>query len=266
MSLARYGIKNGMKVPVEDVTSAAIRQLDPFSVRALGRSGFLRIAEKITSGEKLNRADISRLLQNAGFPVLMKLVSINSVTPKQCTLLLRDKSCDFPEEISVSGQVRFSETSCEELWIKGIRRIEVPFDSTLVNELRSFGFNLDLVSNFDADATFECVLREFEKLLDVLEEGEGILSWMPVMTKASRTYTLQGARDFQLLRCAAIGRLLSGDALSIRLALPNLSADAANLANYAGVECLVSDSPEGKVGEYIFVKKYQAANLSKNIQ
>lgn len=263
MSLARFGIRNGLKVPVEEVTSSGINRLDPFSIRALGRSGFLRIAEKISNQERPNRGDVERLLKHAGFPVLMKLVSLSADNHTVCDLLLRDTSVDFSETIPVTGEIRLSETSCEDLWIQGLRRLEVSFESTLVSELRSFGFNLDLVSNFDSDARFESVLREFEKLIDIIDEGEGIVSWMPMMTNASQTYTLQGARDFQLLRCAAIGRVLCGKVLSIRLALPNLSTDAISLAPYSGVSELVSDSPDVRVGGYVFVKKYQTANSQK---
>lgn len=94
MGLARYGIVNGIRVPLEQFAQLGhpvcietpSKDLNPFERMALTRSGFLGIAEKLLDRTPLNLNDIIKLLTGAGLPVLMKLVTLLEVRVSEPSL------------------------------------------------------------------------------------------------------------------------------------------------------------------------------------
>jgi hypothetical protein len=254
MALARFGIFDGRKVPVSEIPTVRESQLSSFARRALSQLGFLSVAEKLVSERPITLSEIARLVDQAGVPVLMKLVKVatnNRTNPPSF-----DSSLSAQDFYKVGPKLDelVSDAWCQELKDRGVRRVELPLSLGAVERLLDSGFEVDLVSNFDAKFSHEALVREFEQLDYLVNRYFGIKSWMPVLTSESRQYQDQGARDFQLLRFIAIGKVICREKVNVRIASPTISREARPLTRLAGVCEFVDYSPVDPIDGEIFIR------------
>ena len=264
MGLARFGILNGKKVPVSEIPTLEKPHLGSFVRRALKKIGFLSVAEKINSSQRVTESEIARLVDQAGIPVLMKLVKI-----------AKDRTKSSPELASAGVAQDFYKvnTKLNDLinssWIadiksRGVNRIELPLQEEVVRSLTESGIDVDLVSDFDRLVTHEDIVAEFLKLSNLMRSNNRVKSWMPVLTPASGQYQDAAARDFQLLRLVGIARIVCGDRITIRVARPLLSAEARPYAALAGSTQVVNYSPVDPVDGEIFIRTFSLQKTGEN--
>ena len=126
--LARIGIVGGKRVPIELFSERQRNaRVESFGRQALLKSGYGDIARKITKREKLSNSEVERLLVDASFPVLLKLIEIaglRCITPRAVPAMV----IPFSSWIREMGAAM----ACERA-IKVVRRVpyetlEVAFD------------------------------------------------------------------------------------------------------------------------------------------
>lgn len=256
MGLARFGIINGRKVLVSEMPVLEEPRFGSFARRALKKIGFLSVAEKIATSSGISESEIARLVDQAGIPVLMKLVKI-----------ARERSKLMPEASSLGTEQDFYKVGSKlndlvtpdwisEIKNRGVNRVELPLQEAVVTALTESGIEVDLVSDFDRIVSHEDIVAEFVTLSKLIATSNRIRSWMPVLTPASGQYQEAAARDFQLLRFVGIARILCGDRIAIRVARPILSADARPYAALAGSTEVVNYSPVDPVDGKIFIRTF----------
>ena len=256
MPLARFGIFDGRKVPVAEIPAVRDVQLSSFARRALSQLGFLSVAEKLAAERPITLSEIARLVDQAGVPVLMKLVKIatkNKTNPPSF-----DSSLAVQDFYKLGPKLNefISHQWCEDLRQRGVHRVELPLSLSAVEMLLDNGFELDLVSNFDSRSSHESLVREFEQLDYLVNRFSGIKSWMPLLSVESPQYRDQGARDFQLLRFVGIGKVICRERVNIRIASPILSREARPLVRLVGASEFVDHSPIDPADGEIFVRTF----------
>jgi hypothetical protein len=255
---------NGRKVPVSEMPALEEPRLGSFARRALKKIGFLSVAEKIATSRAISESEIARLVDQAGIPVLIKLVKIARERSKP---ILDSSQLGVSQDFYKVG--RNLNDLITPAWIseiknRGVNRVELPLQSGAVSSLTEAGIQVDLVSDFDRIITHEDIVAEFVKLSSLMNASGRVKSWMPVLTPASGQYQEAAARDFQLLRLVGIARIVCGDRISIRIARSLLSVDARPYAALAGSTDVVNYSPVDPVDGEIFIRTFSLQKTGEN--